>query len=265
MGFCMTKRMQNLPSGGKTVETTGHAAAEAHHRIVSRHLNNERSVWIREPLGERGAPSLLIFLDAEFYRDRIGAQSIVHDLQSKGEVADSLVVFVSHESFESRSRECPCHPPFAAFVAEELMPWIWDQYPAAKNASERILAGLSYTGLAASYVAAIHPHACTKIISQSGSYWWNNCRLVDQVRQSAEPIPAAFYLDVGSRETEVDVRHGPDLVQEISQIDGVRRYRDMLTAKGVRVKYVEFDGTHDFEAWKRAIPDALRWALPKRG
>jgi enterochelin esterase-like enzyme len=236
---------------------------ETHHRIVSRRLNNERSVWAREPLGKDGTSRLVVFLDAELYRERIGAHSIIQDLQARGEIADSLVVFVSYESLEARSRECPCHPPFAAFVAEELLPWIGDRFPAAKNASERILAGLSYTGLAASYVATIHPHAFTKVISQSGSYWWNACRLVEQVRQSEEPIPAAFYLDVGSRETEVDVRHGPDLVQEVSQIDGVRRFRDALAAKGVGVKYVEFDGTHDFEAWKRALPDALRWALSK--
>jgi S-formylglutathione hydrolase FrmB len=76
-------------------------------------------------------------------------------------------------------------------------------------------------------------------------------------------IPPAFYLDVGLRETDAPVRHNPDLVQEVSQIDGVRAFRDALTAKGAQVMYVEFDGTHDFEAWKKTLPDALKWALPR--
>jgi enterochelin esterase family protein len=238
-------------------------AAEVHHRIVSAHLNNERSVWIREPLDKAKPSNLIVFLDAELYRDKVGAHTILHDLQAKGEVADSLSVFLSYGSLEARALECPCHPPFAAFVAEELLPWIWSRFPAAKDASTRILTGLSYTGLAASYVASLHPGAFTKIISQSGSYWSNHCWLVDQVGRMNGWIPPAFYLDVGLRETDAPVRHNPDLVQEVSQIDGVRAFRDALTAKGAQVMYVEFDGTHDFEAWKKTLPDALKWALPR--
>ena len=42
----------------------------------------------------------------------------------------------------------------------------------------------------------------------------------------------------------------------------VDRFRDVLRLKGHSVKYVEFDGGHDFAAWRRALPEALRWALP---
>jgi enterochelin esterase family protein len=240
-----------------------YSPSEVHHRVASHHLGNERSVWVREPFGGGRSANLVVFLDAELYRDRVRAHTILNDLQASGEVEDSLAVFVSYESLEARARECPCHPPFAAFVAEELLPWIWSRYPMAKDASARILAGLSYTGLAASYVATIHPGTFTKIISQSGSYWSNDCQLVEQVRRSDGWIPPAFYLDVGLLETDKGILHSPDLVQDVSQIDGVRAFRDALAAKGALVKYVEFDGGHDFEAWKNTLPDALRWALPR--
>ena len=29
--------------------------------------------------------------------------------------------------------------------------------------------------------------------------------------------------------------------------------------------YVEFDGAHEFGAWKTTLPSALRWALPAAG
>ena len=232
------------------------------HRLSSRHLRNVRPIWVHEPLDRTKAFDLLVFLDGEFYRDQIGAQSITHDLQSRGEIANSLVVFVSHESMESRQLECPCHRPFADFVARELLHWIWKRYPAAEKARERVLAGLSYTGLAASYVSMVYPDRFTRVISQPGSYWWNRCSLVEQEARIQGAIPTAHHLDVGNRETEVDLQHSPEVRQEVSQIEGVRRFRDVLLARGASVKHVEFDGGHDFEAWKKVLPGALRWALP---
>jgi enterochelin esterase family protein len=58
------------------------------------------------------------------------------------------------------------------------------------------------------------------------------------------------------------VRHREDLLQVISQLEGVRRFRDVLQQQGHTVVYAEVDGGHDFESWQKALPAALRWALP---
>jgi enterochelin esterase-like enzyme len=50
----------------------------------------------------------------------------------------------------------------------------------------------------------------------------------------------------------------------MSQIEGVRKFRDAVAAKGGLVRHVEFDGGHDFACWKKTLPDALRWALPAK-
>jgi enterochelin esterase-like enzyme len=48
----------------------------------------------------------------------------------------------------------------------------------------------------------------------------------------------------------------------VSQIEGVRRFRDALLAQGHAVRYSEFDGDHDYACWNRTLVDALKWGVP---
>lgn len=130
-----------------------------------------------------------------------------------------------------------------------------------KAVRQKTLAGLSYTGLAAAAVAREHPGVFQKVISQSGSFWWKDCWLVEQHRLQPR-IPTEFYLDVGSLEVEEEAQPGEGESQEVSQIEGVRRLRDALAVRGHNVKYLEFDGGHEFESWRKTLPGALKWALP---
>lgn len=227
-------------------------------RLKSRYLDNERLIWVRPPRDRSSANHISIFLDGELYRDRVGANSVIDSLQ--GNIADSWFVFVSMESVEVRWLECPCYPPFARFVVNELLPWLSTQHKQLRLVRNRTLIGLSYTGLAAAFVAKECPGIFQRVISQSGSFWWNDCWLSEQYRLSAR-VPTEFYLDVGTHELAENVRHRDDVLQVLSQIEGVRRFRDALRLKGYSVRYVEFDGGHDFNAWRETLPAALRWAL----
>ena len=228
-------------------------------QLNSSYLENERSIWICEPESVSGASDLVVFLDAELYRDGIHALSVIEEL--RGQVADSWYVFVSHQSWKTRWRECPCYPPFAGFIGEELLIWLASTYLDFKRIKRRVLAGVSYTGLAAAFVAKEYPGAFQRIISQSGSFWWNDGWLVEEFRRLGQKIPVEFYLDVGTQEIGENVRHGEDLLQVVSQIEGVRRFRDALLTQGHAVRYNEFDGGHDYACWNRTLVDALKWAL----
>jgi enterochelin esterase-like enzyme len=228
-------------------------------RFKSVHLQNERLIWVRPPRDRSSAGHVSIFLDGDLYRDRVGANSVIDSLQ--GDIADSWFVFVSTASVEARRLEGPCYPPFARFVAEELLPWLSIQHRELRRVRTRTLIGVSYTGLAAAFVAKECPGIFQRVISQSGSFWWNDCWLPEQYRASAR-VPTDFYLDVGTQERAENVRHREDVLQVVSQIEGVQRFRDALRLTGHSVRYVEFDGDHDFAAWRRALPEALRWALP---
>lgn len=230
------------------------------HTFRSAVLQNDRSLWIRPPL-RRPAHALTLFLDGEFYRERVGAVAILDALFSQREIADSWVVFVSMASIEARWKECPCYPPVAHFVGRELMPWLSAHFPELQNVTQRNIVGLSYTGLAAAYVAKENPVLFQKILCQSGSFWWKENHLAEQYLSWNPAVPMEFYLDVGTGETAENVRHREDVLQVVSQIAGVRHFRDTLLRRGHSVLYREFDGGHDFAAWKTMLPDALRWAL----
>jgi enterochelin esterase family protein len=232
------------------------------HTLRSAHLGNERTVWVRPPRTGEKPVYLTIFLDAELYRDRVGAVATIEALQAASAIAPTWFVFVSSATEEARWRECPCYPPFARFIADELLPWLEATYPAVKRCRERVLVGLSYTGLAAAFVALEAVGKFGKVIAQSGSFWSDDCRLVEQYRKRGIRLPTSFYLDVGSKETDVDVQHKEDVRQVVSQIDAVRRFRDVLVKQRHDVKYLEFEGGHDCAAWQKTLPDALRWALP---
>lgn len=229
-------------------------------RLNSSYLENERSIWICEPESVSGPSDLVVFLDGERYRGRVDALSVIEEL--RGQVASSWFVFVSEESPEARWRECPCYPPFAGFIGEELLTWLASGYIDFTRIKRRVLTGVSYTGLAAAFVAKEYPGAFQRIISQSGSFWWNDCWLVEEFRRLEQKIPVEFYLDVGTQEIHENVRHREDVVQVVSQIDGVRRFRDALLAQGYAVRYNEFDGGHDYACWNRTLVDALKWAVP---
>lgn len=234
---------------------------EAVYRLNSTFLSNERNIWIRRPEGETKAESLVVFLDGEFYRDRVGASQVIDALERDHALPATCFVFVSYESLAARWVECPCYPPFARFIDDEFLPWLENLVPGVTSLRQRVLVGLSYTGLAAAYVAMEAPARFTHVIAQSGSFWSNDAELAERVRAKATRIPAKFYLDVGVRETQTNVRHKDDVLQVLSQIEGGRRFRDALVATGHSPKYVEFDGAHEFTAWGRTLPEALRWAL----
>lgn len=229
-------------------------------RIESAFLRNERTVWIRPPRNP-AVRTLTIFLDGELYRERVQAVAVLNRL--RGVIADSWFVFVSSAGAEARWIECPCHPPFARFIVKELLPWLKARHIPSPPV-RKILVGLSYTGLAAAYVAKRCPGVFQRVISQSGSFWWNDGALIEEYRRIRNPLRTAFYLDVGTREIQSHVCHRPDVIQRMSQLDGVRRFRDQLLRHGNRVEYVEYNGGHEFSAWKKTLPHALKWALSRR-
>ena len=235
---------------------------ESVHGIRSEALGNERPVWIVEPRHPQTARGLLVFLDGEMYRDHLHATATVHALVDQRLLADCWLVYVSYLDLETRARECPCHPPFARFVAGELLDFLESTEPRLRATRPRVLIGLSYTGLAAAYVVHEFPGRFQKVIAQSGSFWSNDCWLAGRYAGDPATVPTEFYLEVGCKETQTNVRHGADLLQPISQIEGVTRFRDALQSRGYRVHYAESEGSHEYSNWAESLPTALRWALP---
>jgi enterochelin esterase-like enzyme len=231
---------------------------ETVHRLSSRILMNERNVWVRHAANEEFIENLVIVLDGELYREKVGAVPIVDRVHEK--VGSTVFVFVSYASIEARWIECPCYPPFARFFEEEFFHWLEQHYPNLRNVRRRVIVGLSYTGLAAAFVATHISHRFTHVIAQSGSFWSQDGWLSRQISRLSY-LHSQFYLEVGNQETQTNVQHKEDVLQVVSQIQGVREFRDALKSRRVPTQYSEYDGGHDFGWWARRLPQALMWAL----
>lgn len=234
------------------------------HRIQSTHLENTRTLWVYPPRKGTPAGSLVVLLDGEFYREKMHAPKIVDSLD--GTAAEAWYVYVSMHSLEVRARECACHPPFAAFIVDELLPFLNEKHPVLAEVTHRVLVGLSFSALAAPHIVKEYPGIFQATICQSPSLWWNDSRLIKDYARLTSALPTRFHLDVGREETDVDgpnvKEEDPAMVQTVSQVDGTRQLRDLLLTRGHEVNYLEFDGGHDFAGWSRTLPAALRWALP---
>jgi enterochelin esterase family protein len=99
------------------------------------------------------------------------------------------------------------------------------------------------------------------VMAQSPSAWWEDERLADSAASSEKPS-GRFYISVGTREVQAGVTHAPSgLVQNVSQLDSVRRLSDKLKSAGHAVHHAEFDGGHDPACWAVEFSSALTWLL----
>lgn len=230
--------------------------------LASAHLRNERTIWVQPPRDLRSPCHLAVVLDGELYRGGVEALATIERLARTRRIGPTLFALVSHHSEDARWRECPCHPPFAAFIHTELLPALGARYRAVHAGHQRALIGLSYTGLAAAFAALQPENTFTRVVAQSGSFWWRDCWLADRVPPVGAERPTAFYLEVGRKETADRVEHRPDVIQRVSQIAGVQRFHSALRRAGYAAEYAEFPGGHDFDGWRQSLPRALAWALP---
>jgi enterochelin esterase family protein len=225
-------------------------------RLRSAILGNERRVWVHIPSSyTAGDPcGLLILFDGWTYIHDIPAPVILNNLLAAGRIAPTVAIMIDSLDEKTRDRELPCHPPFAAFLAEELLPWVRARYCAGSQPASTIVGGSSYGGLAAAFVARERPDLFGKVLAQSGSFWWKPDDDLEHewlARQFAESpkLPLEFYLSVGRQEAKARLKPNQLIVS--------RHLRDVLRAKGYPVHYHETDGRHDNLSWRATLADGI--------
>lgn len=220
-------------------------------RFASQLLNNERDVWTYIPAGPK-PEALLVLFDAHAYLNRVPTPIIIDNLIADGLIPQTAVVFIDNASPESRGQELPPNKTFAAFLSQELMPWV-SQQGLKQPASRTIIAGSSYGGLAASYAGLTNSTWFGGVLSLSGSYWWGKEKseaswLTQQYAQS--PVKnVKFYLDAG----RFEVGRG----ETLGILETSRQFGDMLRRKGYDVVQFEHDSGHDYLHWQGALACGL--------
>jgi len=230
------------------------------HSLASQHLGHSHTLTVYIPGTYEGELPLLIFFDGESYLQDLDAKNLLDALIGGGAITPLLAVFVLDDDPSQRSSELPCNPSFAAFVADELLPFARAHYRVSQDASQIGLAGMSLGGLASSFIALEYPQRFGKVLSQSGSFWWtfepdspqyDGTERAGWLRRRFAERPTAktqLYLSAGLFEGS---REGSGVLEEN------RALRDALRRQGYSIAYQEFAGGHDHLAWRATLPDAL--------
>ena len=209
----------------------------------------ERDVWFA-PGRAAGDHTLAVFLDAEFY---------LHDMAALAAIREHFpslsCAFVSFRDAASRHADYLCDPHYARFLADDVVASAAAY--AARPYRDALLCGVSLSGLAAAHAVALCPHVFSAALAQSGSFWW----LADHPVAFPE-TNARCWLSVGTEETETGVTHPPtNLLQRVSQIEGVERAAQLLRSRGATVHTNRYVGGHSFSAWRAEFAEALAWLL----
>jgi enterochelin esterase family protein len=205
---------------------------------------------------------LLIILDGRFFNFAIQAPLIIDHLLADGHIPPFVAAMVDHpgntwqESMAIREKELSCHPPFPKFLAQELVPWLRQNYHLTTDPMQTLLVGSSVGGLAAAFTALQNPDTFGNVIALSGSFWWrpnDEAEWEWLTRQFAyRPLaPLRFYIEVGLLESTPTTSGFP------GQVLSNRHLRNILQAKGYEVHYDEQMHGHDSMPWQSAFAEGL--------
>lgn len=165
---------------------------------------------------------------------------------------------------------------YAAFVTEELVPYVNARFRTLTEPGQTAFAGFSLGGLSALDIVWHHPEVFGKVGVFSGSLWWRTKPQEDGytdadrimhriVRNSPKKEGLRFWFEAGTRDETSDRNHN-------GLIDSIEDTLDLiaeLDRKGYSqpqaVTYVQVaGGEHNPETWGKVMPDFLVWAFGQK-
>lgn len=222
-------------------------------------------------LGE--ARDVGLYLPARFRRNRRYPLLIVHDGHDYLKYADLRIVLdnlihhldippliVALTESPDRLREYAADDRHAAFIADDLLPYLDSNYPLLDERAARGVMGASFGAVAALHAAWRAPSSFGCLLLQSGSFAFS-----DIGRHSRGPIfdPVARFMNA--------FREDPgDLSGRIYMSCGIyesliyenRSLLPRLQAQGLDVRFEEARDAHNWENWRDRLRSGLSWLYP---
>ncbi len=206
----------------------------------------------------QGYPAVY-FQDGRDYVEFAHVPRLLDALIAAGEIEPVLAVFVTppnrfQPAEPNRTTEYGLSDAYVRFFADELVPFVEARYRARPEASARLVAGDSYGGLMATYLAFQRADVFGLAYSQSGYHSFRADRMLGLLAESPAR-PVRLYADVGIYERVVGARWLPDA--ETDFLAANRRLRDVLDRKGYSFHYAEYPEGHTWGNWRAHLVPAL--------
>lgn len=258
-------------------DDTIHSGKVVEFDFPSQILNMNRKIWVYTPpnFSKSGVKyHFLVIFDGKAFLDFTQPQIMFDNLISKNKIPPLVAVFIHNYSGFQRGKDLDCYPPFADFIAKELVNWARQKYHISSDPNKAVLMGSSSGALGAAFIGYKYSDTFRNILSQSGFYgwfpgniffqrmryyfgkdfirWWDKedeeepFWLIRQFNKS-RTLPLKFYVNVGNLETRT--------------MPSVHRFRDMLKEKGYEHYYEEYPGGHEYIAWREHLPEGLIYLI----
>ncbi len=210
-------------------------------------VGGKRTVFLYAPPAHGPVP-LLVVLDGDDYLRRVKLPEVVESLMARGLMQPVALALVSNGG-EARSVEYTCSEYTVDLLLRRVLPLAREHLPLVDEAGAHAVLGASFGGLMALFAGLRAPEVFGKVLAQSGAFAVDGRDFVvfDLARQAARR-PLDVWMDCGRFEV---------------LLEGNQRMAPLLAASGHRVEYREYNGGHNYPAWRDDVWRGLQWLFPR--
>jgi enterochelin esterase-like enzyme len=249
-----------MTSGENTVDVVAKGTIAA--GVLTSDKRPKRHVDYYRPAGfDPSDPDtvLLVMFDGPAYQtDRAPVPDILDRLIATGQLPQVVVALIDPVDNRQRGVDLTCNPEFLDVLADDWLPQIESEIGITFKASQRVVSGSSYGGLASACLVQRRSELFANAVVLSGSFWWApkdydgqglpymSSLWADQAPQNVRLWMSAGLFEVGREPGTVSI------------LETTRHLRDVMRLKGLKdVTYREYAGGHDYLVWRGALAEGL--------
>jgi len=192
-----------------------------------------------------GPFKVLVTTDGDQHYRQLKLGSIMDKLIHHNKIEPTVCIGV--HSTKDRARDLKCSDNFASFLAEELMPFARDKYKLSCDPRDTTITGFSLGGLNAMYLGLTQSETFGRVLSQSGSFWYQGLDPVwmGQEFLNSDKKDIRVYMNVGILEApDQMIKTNEDLYQVLKSLD-------------YDVTLESFNSGHDYLSWGEYLARGL--------
>ena len=229
----------------------------------SKIMSNSRNIYIYLPPGYNQHQNfkypVIYLFDSFIYLNRVEVPNILDNLIKEEKIEPMVAIMIDNPTNTSRKTELPLNFQFKDFMITELVPSIREKYNISSAPGKNIIGGISYGGLAATFIGFHHPDIFGNVLSQSGSFWRGLELKDDYGNDIRQDWLINKFLVEENRNLKIFLDWG---LQENWCLQSGRRMTRILDRKGYDYKFIEFNGYHDWSNSRKTFPVGLMYLLP---
>lgn len=240
-----------MPDGAPTplaTPTRGVARGKTTRHVLTAEatvLRRKRAVRLYGPATDKPVPLLVVY-DGDDYFERGAITTIVDNLIAQKRIRPIALALLSNGGREGRMMEYACSEMTLMFLKRFVLPFAAKRLnvlDTAKFPGAFGVLGASMGGLMALYTGLRMPDVFGRVISQSGAFELGDAVMPTTPLVAHGPVaPIRVWMDVGAWEW---------------LLPSNQRMHALLRSREYDVTYREYNGGHNYPAWRDDLPRAL--------